>query len=226
MNQSQPWIFAIGFFAQLLFASRMIIQWVKSEKAGKSISPTVFWQLSVLGSAIFLLYGILRKDFAIVLGQCLVYYIYIRNLHLKNFWMLLPLWFRVIVLIIPVVTLGYLLSGYPGNLIEIFSYKDIPLWLKIWGSIGQIVFTLRFYIQLIDSESIKQSVFSQRFWIISLAGSVMIITYAVFRRDPVLFLGQLAGMIVYIRNLAISNKSENPYSLSGEGVINNNRETK
>jgi lipid-A-disaccharide synthase-like uncharacterized protein len=226
MNQSQPWIFAIGFFAQLLFASRMIIQWVKSEKAGKSISPTVFWQLSVLGSAIFLLYGILRKDFAIVLGQCLVYYIYIRNLHLKNFWMMLPLWFRVIILIIPVVTLGYLLSGYPGNLIEIFSYKEIPLWLKIWGCIGQIVFTLRFYIQLIDSESIKQSVFSRRFWIISLAGSVMIITYAVFRLDPVLFLGQLAGMIVYIRNLVISNKSDDRYFLSGEGVINNNREIK
>lgn len=224
MNQTQPWIFAIGFFAQLLFGSRMIIQWVQSEKAGKSLSLAIFWQLSILASAIFLLYGILRKDFAIVLGQCLVYYIYIRNLHLKNFWILLPLWFRWLVLIIPILTLGYLFSGYPGNLIEIFSYKNIPLWLKIWGSIGQIVFTLRFYIQLIDSESIKQSIFSQRFWIISLAGSVMIITYALIRLDPALFLGQLTGMIVYIRNLMILNKKNNRHSLSGEGVLNNKRE--
>jgi lipid-A-disaccharide synthase-like uncharacterized protein len=52
----------------------------------------------------------------------------------------------------------------------------------------------------------------------------MIITYALFRLDPVLFLGQLTGMIVYIRNLMILNKKNNRHSLSGEGVLNNKRE--
>jgi lipid-A-disaccharide synthase-like uncharacterized protein len=219
MNQTQPWIFAIGFSAQLLFAARMIIQWFQSEKAGKSLSPTIFWQISLLASVIFLLYGILRKDFAIVLGQCLVYYIYIRNLHLKNFWKLLPPGFRWAVLIIPVLTLGYLLSGYPGNLFEILSYNGISPWLKIWGSIGQVVFTLRFYVQLIDSESKKQSVLSKRFWIFSLAGSLMIVSYALFRRDPVLLLGQLTGMIVYIRNLMFLYRMKNGGTLSEKATF-------
>ena len=184
MNGTQLWIFTIGFSAQLLFAARMIIQWFKSEKAGKSLSPTIFWQLSLLGSIIFLLYGILRKDFAIVLGQCLVYYIYIRNLHLKNSWVLLPLGFRWMVYLVPILTLAYLFSNYPGNIFEILSNKGISPWLKIWGSIGQIVFTLRFYIQWIDSERNKESVLSQRFWLVSIFGSAMILIYAVFRRDP------------------------------------------
>jgi lipid-A-disaccharide synthase-like uncharacterized protein len=200
------WIFAIGFAAQLLFGSRMLIQWIQSEKARKSLSPTIFWQLSIAGSVIFLIYGILRKDFAIVFGQCLVYYIYIRNLHLKNFWMTLPTWFRWLVLIIPVCTIGYLFSDYPGNLAEIYSTKQIPLWLKILGTTGQIVFTLRFLVQLIDSESKKQSVFTERFWLISMAGAVMIIIYSIYRRDPVLFLGQVGGTVIYLRNLMIINK--------------------
>lgn len=219
MNQTQSWIFAIGFLAQLLFASRMAIQWFQSEKAGRSLSPTIFWQLSILASVIFLFYGILRKDFAIVLGQCLVYYIYVRNLHLKSFWILLPAVFRWLVLMIPVLTVAYLFSGYPGNLMEILSYKGISPFLKIWGSIGQVVFTFRFYIQLIDSESKKKSVLSKRFWILSLAGSVMIITYALFRRDPVLFFGQLTGMIVYIRNLMLLNKMKNRPSLFEKGIF-------
>jgi lipid-A-disaccharide synthase-like uncharacterized protein len=102
--------------------------------------------------------------------------------------------------------LVYLVSNYPGNIFDILSNKNISLWLKIWGSIGQIIFTLRFYLQWIDSETNKESILSHRFWLISLIGSLMILSYAIFRRDPVLLLGQLAGMIVYIRNLMILNK--------------------
>lgn len=225
MKESQLWVFAIGFSAQLLFAARMIVQWFQSEKARKSLSPIIFWQLSLWGSIIFLLYGILRKDFAIVLGQCLVYYIYIRNLHLKNSWMLLPLVFRWLVLMVPVLTLLYLFSNNPGNIFEILSNKGISLLLKIWGSIGQIVFTLRFYIQWIDSESKKESILSQRFWLISLIGSAMIVSYAVFRRDPVLLLGQLTGMIVYIRNLMLLNKVKNKAEATEKSIFDN-RKTK
>lgn len=212
MKETPLWVFAVGFSAQLLFAARMIVQWFQSEKAGKSLSPTIFWQLSLLGSIIFLFYGILRRDFAIVLGQCLVYYIYIRNLHLKNRWTLMHLGFRWLVLLMPLLTLVYLFSNYPGNIYEILSNKGIPLWLMIWGSIGQIVFTLRFYVQWIDSESKKESILSQWFWMFSLFGSVMILSYAFFRRDPVLLLGQFAGMMIYIRNLMILNKMKNTHS--------------
>ncbi|MCX6237866.1 MAG: lipid-A-disaccharide synthase N-terminal domain-containing protein [Bacteroidia bacterium] len=203
MSTSSLWVFAIGFAAQLLFAARMIVQWVQSEKAGKPLSPVIFWQLSILGSLVFLLYGILRHDFAIVLGQALVYFIYIRNLHLKEKWRSIHLIFRIIVIVAPIVTLGYLLPDTHGNLSSLLKNEEISLPLQIWGSIGQVIFTLRFYVQWIDSESKNESVLTRKFWFVSLAGSLMILTYAVFRYDPVLFLGQFVGMIVYLRNLML-----------------------
>jgi len=210
MSLSSLWIYAVGFTAQLLFAARMFVQWVKSEKAGKSISPVIFWQLSILGSLIFLLYGILRHDFAIVLGQLLVYFIYVRNLHLKEQWLPIPLLFRLIVIIAPIITLGYLLSDAQWNLTSLLKNDEISLPLKIWGSIGQVIFTLRFYVQWIDSESRNESVLTQHFWIVSFVGAFMIVVYAILRFDPVLLLGQLSGLAIYIRNLMlVKTKNKN-----------------
>ena len=208
MNTSSLWVFAIGFTAQLVFAARMIVQWIQSEKAGKSLSPVIFWQLSIIGSLIFLIYGILRHDFAIVLGQTLVYFIYIRNLHLKDRWRTIPLIFRTFVIAAPIATLVYLFSDLHGNVISLLKNEEISLPLQIWGSVGQVVFTLRFYVQWIDSESKNDSVLTNRFWFVSLVGSLMIISYAVFRYDPVLLLGQLAGLLVYLRNLMIGRISK------------------
>ena len=203
MSESSYWIFAVGFTAQLLFAARMIVQWVKSEKAGKSLSPVIFWQLSILGSLIFLLYGILRHDFAIVLGQILVYFIYVRNLHLKDRWRPIPLIFRFVVIVAPILTMAYLLSDTHGNLTSLLKNEDISRPLQIWGSVGQVIFTLRFYVQWIDSESKNESVLTKRFWIVSGVGSFMIIIYAIFRFDPVLLLGQLSGLVIYLRNFML-----------------------
>jgi lipid-A-disaccharide synthase-like uncharacterized protein len=211
MSMSSLWIYAVGFTAQLLFAARMFIQWVQSEKAGKSLSPVIFWQLSILGSLIFLLYGVLRHDFAIVLGQVLVYFIYVRNLHLKEQWHPIPFFFRFIVIIAPIVTVGYLFSDAHGNILALLKNDEISLPLKIWGSAGQVIFTLRFFVQWIDSESKNESVLTKRFWLVSGVGSFMIIVYAVLRSDPVLFLGQLSGLVIYLRNLMLvkrKNKKE------------------
>ena len=203
MSTSSLWVYSIGFVAQLLFAARMIVQWIHSEKAGKPLSPVIFWQLSILGSLIFLLYGILRHDFVIVLGQVLVYFIYVRNLHLKDRWRPIPFIFRLFVIVMPIVALGYLLSDVHGNLGSLIYNEEVSLPLQIWGSVGQVIFTLRFYMQWIDSESKNESVMTKRFWIVSFAGSFMILVYAIFRFDPVLFIGQLVGLLVYLRNLML-----------------------
>ena len=203
MSTTSFWVYAVGLTAQLLFAARMFVQWFKSEKAGESLSPVIFWQLSILGSLIFLLYGILRHDFAIVLGQALVYFIYVRNLHLKERWRPIPFVFRTFVIIAPIITLGYLLSDMHGNLTSLLKNEDISLPLQIWGIAGQVIFTLRFFIQWIDYEKKNESVLTRRFWIVSLVGSTMIVVYAIFRFDPVLFLGQSTGLVIYARNLML-----------------------
>lgn len=72
----------LGFFAQLLFSGRFLIQWIASERARKSIVPHLFWHLSIAGSALLLVYAIYRKDPVFILGQCAGIFIYIRNLWL------------------------------------------------------------------------------------------------------------------------------------------------
>lgn len=196
-------IYALGFLAQILFFTRTIAQWFKSEQEGEVISPVVYWQLSLFGSILMLTYGILRNDFAIVLGQSIVYSIYIRNLQLKNAWKKMHLISRVLAVIIPLVYLGWLIFGDSYNFSTIIKNKDIAFWLLVWGSAGQVIFTFRFVYQWIYSENRKDSVLPLGFWIISTVGSLMIFAYSIYRLDPVLFAAHSLGLFVYSRNILL-----------------------
>jgi len=70
----------IGFGGQALFASRFIVQWLYSEKIGKSSIPISFWYLSIFGGLGLLCYAIYRQDPVIILGQTFGIFIYLRNL--------------------------------------------------------------------------------------------------------------------------------------------------
>jgi lipid-A-disaccharide synthase-like uncharacterized protein len=74
------------------------------------------------------------------------------------------------------------------------------LWLG-FGLLGQAFFSARFLVQWIASERRKQSVVPVQFWYFSVGGGLMLLAYAVYRRDPVFILGQGAGLFVYARNL-------------------------
>ena len=71
-----------GVLAQLLFAARFIVQWISSERAGKSVIPFAFWMFSVGGGLMTLVYGIVRREPVIILGQGLSTGIYVRNIML------------------------------------------------------------------------------------------------------------------------------------------------
>lgn len=72
----------IGLLGQALFTGRMIVQWMVSERQGRSTVPVAFWWLSLMGASMLLIYFIWRKDIVGVLGQGLGWFIYIRNLSL------------------------------------------------------------------------------------------------------------------------------------------------
>jgi lipid-A-disaccharide synthase-like uncharacterized protein len=74
------------------------------------------------------------------------------------------------------------------------------LWLAL-GFLGQSLFALRFLIQWWRSERAGQSLVPIEFWYLSIGGSVLLLAYALHRRDPVFFIGQLTGILVYSRNL-------------------------
>lgn len=71
-----------GIAAQLLFTARFVVQWVVSEKLGKSVVPLAFWLLSMGGGLMLLIYGLVRREPIIIMGQALAVFIYIRNLML------------------------------------------------------------------------------------------------------------------------------------------------
>ena len=71
---------SIGFVGQGLFASRFVVQWIYSEKKGKSTIPIVFWYLSIFGGIGLLIYALSRKDPVIITGQLFGILIYLRNL--------------------------------------------------------------------------------------------------------------------------------------------------
>ncbi len=196
-------IYTLGFVAQILFFTRTIAQWFKSEQAGKVTSPIVYWQISLGGSILMLTYGILRNDFAIVLGQIIVYGIYIRNLQLKNAWKVMHPVAKAMAIAVPVVYLGWLIFGHSHNFSSILKNQDVSFFLMVWGSLGQIIFTFRFIYQWIYSENRKDSVLPLGFWIISTIGSLMIFTYAIYRLDPVLFAAHSLGLFVYSRNILL-----------------------
>lgn len=79
-------------------------------------------------------------------------------------------------------------------------------WLVL-GFLGQVCFSARFVVQWIVSERRRQSVIPLAFWIFSLLGGGLLLTYAIYRRDPVFIVGQAAGFLVYVRNLMLIHRS-------------------
>jgi len=71
-----------GFAAQATFAGRFLVQWLASEKAGRSTMPVAFWYLSLLGGGMLLAYAIHLGDPVFILGQATGFFIYARNLYL------------------------------------------------------------------------------------------------------------------------------------------------
>jgi len=201
-------IYGIGFLAQLLFSGRLILQWILSEKSKKVLTPSIFWKLSLIASFLLFVYGYLRDDFAIMLGQALTYFIYIRNLQLQGEWQKSPKLLRLFLWIFPLLLVIYSFNNNTYDLSNLFKNEAIPLWLLVLGSIAQIIFTLRFVYQWIYSERNQLSSLPFGFWILSLIGSLLILTYAILRKDPVLFVGHVMGSIIYLRNIMLS-KMEN-----------------
>ena len=70
----------LGMLGQVLFFSRFLVQWIASEKKGKSTIPLSFWWLSIGGGLLLLIYAIWREDPVITLGQSVGLFVYLRNL--------------------------------------------------------------------------------------------------------------------------------------------------
>ena len=74
------WWVLLGFTAQAFFTMRFLVQWIASEKVGKSVIPIAFWWCSIGGGLLLLVYALYRRDPVFILGQGFGVFVYLRNL--------------------------------------------------------------------------------------------------------------------------------------------------
>jgi lipid-A-disaccharide synthase-like uncharacterized protein len=75
-------VVVIGLIGQALFSARFVVQWIASERAGRSVVPVAFWFFSLGGGAVLFAYALYRGDPVFIVGQGLGTFIYVRNLML------------------------------------------------------------------------------------------------------------------------------------------------
>jgi lipid-A-disaccharide synthase-like uncharacterized protein len=81
-NWTEFWWVMFGLGGQLLFTARFLVQWIASERAGRSTIPIMFWYFSLGGGITLFAYAVHRGDPVFILGQSLGVFIYLRNLWL------------------------------------------------------------------------------------------------------------------------------------------------
>ncbi|UXE65786.1 MAG: lipid-A-disaccharide synthase N-terminal domain-containing protein [Chryseotalea sp. WA131a] len=192
------WLLILGFFAQGLFGARSVVQWYLSEREGRVVSPTLFWVFSLTGSSLFLIYGLLRQDVVILIGQTISFYIYVRNLQLKKVWSYVPMPIQILLLLIPPAIAFFFFKSFE-KLDWTFSFHALTL----LGITGQLLLNCRYLYQWYFSEKAHESILPLGFWVISAVASIFVVMYSIYKSEPVLLVAQSLGLIFYGRNIIL-----------------------
>lgn len=185
------WIAAIGYTGQALFAGRVLLQWIASERQGRSLVPRYYWEVSLAASALVLTYALLRNNFVFVLSTVPGAVIAGRNLRIvkpASRRLLLP-W---AVLLATFIAWSALAKPRIGP----------PFWATV-GVVGAVLWAGRHLLQWWISERLGRSTLPRAFWLLSLVGSILLVAYAISQRDPVMIAGYAFGCIPYLRNLIL-----------------------
>jgi len=82
MDENIYW-YVLGFAGQAFFFSRFFVQWLASERAGRSVIPLSFWYLSLVGGVTLFIYAVHLGDPVFIIGQSTGAFIYLRNLYFR-----------------------------------------------------------------------------------------------------------------------------------------------
>ena len=96
------------------------------------------------------------------------------------------------------------------------NLSNVELFFLIIGFTAQGLFASRFIVQWIYSEKKGESYIPIIFWYLSIFGGLGLLTYAIFRKDPVIIAGQSFGLLIYIRNLYLIYKKNNKKIIKSE----------
>lgn len=188
----------VGWIGNACFFSRFLIQWIASERAGRSVSPALFWRISVLGTACLAAYTFTRAEYVLLVGALVNGAIAVRNLRLGAAQPIRRSLATKVAALALVTTLSAAFLMLP---------TDPSLGWLACVVVGQALWSSRFVLQWWSSERRGESHFPAAFWWISLAGNSLLLAYAIHLRDAVLIAGYSVGPCVQIRNLIILHRT-------------------
>lgn len=213
----------LGITGGLIFYGRFYVQWIVSERRGRSVMPTVFWYMSSVGSVLLLTFAIVTRSPVGALGQSFNIVVYGRNL--IHIWrergaltrcrnIAVHSGVAIVSLIAASFVVWIWLREYEATREQPAEQsRTIWFWLGV-GVVGQAMFAARFLIQLLATEIRRRSVIPRVFWYLSLAAALLQSASFMQRREWVFAIGLLATVLIYARNIwfvhTVSDEAESP----------------
>ena len=201
------WVYLIGLAGMGIYGLRILIQWYLSEKSHQVENPGIYWVLASIGAIVLYVYGWLRKDFSIIFGESVGYYIYMWHISAMGLYKKVPRIVIVMQALFPICILALIVQDWPTFVETFLHNKDVPPGLLLFGVLAQFVYEIRSVYQLVYSYRRKRSFLPLGHWVLAVIGSAMIIIYGIIRHDWVLAIGQFS-IVFSIRNLMISIAEE------------------
>ena len=213
LSPAEP-VFWFGVFAAVVFYGRFYVQWIASEKRGRSVVPEAFWYMSALGSFLLLLFGAIIRSPNGTFSHGFNSVVYARNLVLK--WrergrlttarLLMAYLIPAIIVSLSVGIIAYTWFSEDHATKNTEDVHQTWIWVGV-GVLGQGLFACRFVLQWIISEAQKKSIVPTAFWYLSLVASVLLISAHIARAETVnriewvFAAGLIANVPVYLRNI-------------------------
>ncbi|MGM0439519.1 MAG: lipid-A-disaccharide synthase N-terminal domain-containing protein [Chlamydiota bacterium] len=213
-------LYPLGYLASLFFSLRFFIQWILSERAGRSYVTALFWQISLVGNILLMLQGTIQLQAHLAFIQAINVVISWRNLNLMKTHGKPAKFSKVLislVLILVMVGTAFVLQGIfsdeglrwfviPKTSYQYYRPKDVAIIWHVLGTLSMMLFASRFWIQWWQAEKTKVSTLGKSFWYLSLLGAFFSTIYFVYLCDYVNIIGYSLGMIPYLRNLMLLKK--------------------
>ena len=191
----------LGWIGNTAFFSRFLVQWVASERAGRSLAPRVFWWLSLLGSLALGIYTLHEAHYLLLVGFALNGVIYARNLGLH------PERARRREHDLRWLAAAAALALLAAGLLSFHTDREPNfVWLAC-AALGQAIWSTRFVVQWVASERLGESHFPRSFWWLSLVGNALLLAFTIHVGDLVLVASYVPGPIVQVRNLVLGARA-------------------
>jgi lipid-A-disaccharide synthase-like uncharacterized protein len=216
IEEWRSFLYPLGFLPSAFFGVRFIIQWIISERQGKSVVTPIFWKLSLIGNITLAIHTFVQVQYHVCAVQVVSAILSWRNMNLMkeegrvSFKTVLAFIFLALTLTTAAFMVqGQILYGhFDWVRTPTVPWNDAPVekfhvaW-HILGTAGIFLFASRFWIQWWQAETSQESTLGMSFWCLSVMGALTALIYFIRLNDQVHILGHSMAIIPYIRNMQL-----------------------